>query len=398
MPPKRQSPSQRTSGPKKRAGGQRTQGNQRPNTRPKRANTPSDRRNTRTASRDTSDTGDSSTAEPDKVRLQRFLASTGLGSRRNCEEFILAGRVTVDGVEVRDLATTVDPGTQKITVDGETARMQKRRYYILNKPKGYLCTNNDPSGRKRAVDLIRDNERLFTVGRLDENSQGLILVTNDGELGNRLAHPRYKISRTYRVHVAGVPTLETLGELKKGLYFPDGKFHVTGVKRVKIRGKSAILEMQLHQGRNREIRRLLARVGHKVMSLERISFGPLHLRGLGVGKSRELKARELQDIKDLLSNPPDADAESDGESDVQFDQPHRRQFSGVRKKKARRVAPQTSASRSTGPKTAGSRNTKPKTGGRSQARGKKVAKKRPATRSKTTSKFGPSKTKARRKK
>ncbi len=307
-----------------------------------------------------------------KVRLQRFLASTGLGSRRNCEEYILAGRVTVDGEEVRDLATTVDPGRQKITVDGETVRMQRRRYYILNKPKGYLCTNSDPSGRKRAVDLIPNSERLFTVGRLDENSQGLILVTNDGELGNRLAHPRYQIPRTYRVHVVGVPTRETLDELKKGVYFADGKFQVTGVKRVKVRGKSSVLEMQLRQGRNREIRRLLARVGHKVMSLERISFGPLYLRGLGLGKSRELKTRELQAVKALLETKPDIEADDE---EVTFDQPKRRPMAkgGPRKKKARRKVTKRAGSRAAGPKAKGSR--------RGAVR-KKAAKKRPASRKK----------------
>lgn len=383
MSPKRQSRPQSTSGSKKRASGRRTQGKQQASGPPKRR--PLKKASRRTAAPQPNVADDSSeieNADPDRVRLQRFLASTGLGSRRNCEEFILAGRVTVDGVEVRDLGTSIDPGMQKITVDGETVRMRKRRYYILNKPKGYLCTNNDPSGRKRAVDLIPDNERLFTVGRLDENSQGLILVTNDGELGNRLAHPRYQISRTYRVHVAGVPTPEVLDELKKGLYFPDGKFHVTGVKRVKVRGKSSILEMQLRQGRNREIRRLLARVGHKVMSLERISFGPLFLRGLGLGKSRELKARELQDLKDLLNNPPEAEA--DGE--IQFDQPRRRQFSGARKKKARRVDSRGSGQRGDS-----------KSSGRKKA-SRKVAKKRPATRSKPTTRSGHSKSKTRRKK
>ena len=239
--------------------------------------------------------------QPQAVRLQRYLASAGFGSRRSCEEFILAGRVTVDGKEERTLGASIDPRTQKVCLDGEQVRSQRKRYYILNKPKGYLCTNLDPSGRKRAIDLIAENDRLFTVGRLDENSQGLLLVTNDGDMGNRLAHPRYEVSRTYRVHVVGNPTLETLDELRKGIHFPEGRFQVHGIKQVKVQGKSSVLEMHLKQGRNREIRRMLARVGHKVMSLERISFGPLQLRGVGVGKYRTLKAHEIQALQDLLA-------------------------------------------------------------------------------------------------
>ncbi|MDA1017740.1 MAG: pseudouridine synthase [Planctomycetota bacterium] len=248
---------------------------------------------------------------PQAVRLQRYLASAGFGSRRSCEEFILAGRVTVDGKEERTLGASIDPRTQKVCLDGEFVRIQRKRYYILNKPKGYLCTNLDPAGRKRAIDLIAENDRLFTVGRLDENSQGLLFVTNDGEMGNRLAHPRYEVSRTYRVHVVGIPTLATLDELRKGIHFPEGRFQVHGIKQVKVQGKSSVLEMHLKQGRNREIRRMLARVGHKVMSLERVSFGPLRLRGVGVGKYRSLKPQEIQALRDLLSrasNDPDDDA------------------------------------------------------------------------------------------
>ena len=127
-----------------------------------------------------------------RIRLQRFLASTGLDSRRNCEEYILTGRVSVDGKEVIDVGTVIDPFKQKIRVDGELIRTEPRRYFLLNKPKGYLCTNKDPRGRRRAVDLVSaQNLRLFTVGRLDENSEGLLLVTNDGEMANRLTHPRY---------------------------------------------------------------------------------------------------------------------------------------------------------------------------------------------------------------
>lgn len=247
---------------------------------------------------------DSNTPEehqPDsQVRLQKFLASAGLGSRRHCEEYITEGRVTVDGEPVTDLGVKVDPHRQVIQVDGERLKPQKKRYYLLNKPPGYVCTNHDPMGRPRAVDLVpQDDARLFTVGRLDENSRGLILITNDGELAHRMAHPRFSISRRYQVQVAGKPTPEILKQLREGIHFADGKFFVSRVHIVKTQGKSTILEIELHQGRNRELRRMLARVGHKVMSLERVTFGPLKLGSLGLGKSRTLRESEMVELREL---------------------------------------------------------------------------------------------------
>ena len=238
-----------------------------------------------------------------RIRLARFLASTGLDSRRKCEEFITTGRVAVDGKVVSDVGTAIDPFQQKIRVDGELIRSEPKRYFVLNKPKGFLCTNNDPQGRRRAVDLVSaQNLRLFTVGRLDENSEGLILVTNDGEMANMLAHPRYEVSRTYRVQVAGIPKKETIDQLIEGIHFSHGFFKVRGVRRMKTQGKSSFLEIELTEGRNREIRRLFARVGHKVINLTRISFGPLKLGRLVSGKSRALRGPELQALRDFVAS------------------------------------------------------------------------------------------------
>jgi len=243
--------------------------------------------------------------ESQPMRLQKLLASAGYGSRRHCEEYVLAGRVAVDGKVVTDLGIKVDPAVHKVKLDGEVVRPEVKKYYLLNKPTGYLCTNNDPSGRPRAIDLVpQDGPRLFTVGRLDENSQGLILITNDGAMANRLAHPRYEVHRKYRVHVAGNPTPETLKQLHEGVYFSDGLFRCSNVKWIKSRGKSAILELGLQQGQNREIRRLLAKVGHKVMSLERVVFGPLKLGRLASGKFRPLRNSELDALRDLLTTSP----------------------------------------------------------------------------------------------
>ena len=235
------------------------------------------------------------------VRLQKYLASAGIGSRRHCEEFILAQRVTVDGKTVHKLGTCIDPQRHKIRLDGELVRTEPKRYYLLNKPTGYVCTNNDPAGRPRAIDLVSPQQhRLFTVGRLDENSRGLILVTNDGELSNRLAHPRYGVERRYHVQVVGRPTHETLDKLKKGMYFAGGKFFIKRIRKLKTKGQSTFLELLLTEGQNREIRRLLAKFGHKVISLQRVGFGPLNLGRLTEGKYRPLRPKELKDLRDLL--------------------------------------------------------------------------------------------------
>lgn len=255
-----------------------------------------------------SKTGDDSTheTEPDLpgVRLQRFLASTGLGSRRRCEEYIVAGRVSIDGEVKRDLGTRVDPGRQHVSVDGRPVRQEPPRYYLLNKPRGYLCTNSDPAGRPRAIDLMPPGKlRLFTVGRLDESSEGLILVTNDGELAHRLAHPRFQVPRTYAVQVAGRPAPETIAALKEGMYFQEGRFRLKWIRRVGNRGNSAFLEVGLDHGQNREIRRLFARVGHKVMRLKRVAFGPLSLGRLAEGRFRTLTGAELKALRELSASP-----------------------------------------------------------------------------------------------
>lgn len=255
----------------------------------------------RTATQSDSD-ADQPAEDVDLIRLQKFLASTGLGSRRHCEEYIETGRVTVDGDAVTELGAKIDPETQVICVDGERVRLQPRRYYLLNKPTGFLCTNNDPSGRRRVVDLFpNDGQRLFTVGRLDENSEGLILVTNDGAMAERLAHPRYKVARTYHVQVAGNPTREKLDELRKGVRFKEGVFRVSGLKYLKKQGKSSFLELTLHEGQNREIRRMMARIGHKVIQLIRVRFGPLNIGKLKAGEYKRLSDWELKKLREMLN-------------------------------------------------------------------------------------------------
>jgi len=231
-------------------------------------------------------------------RLNKYLAHAGLGSRRHVEELIRAGRVAIDGAVVRELGTRVESG-QTVEVDGEPIAAEKIVYWLVNKPRGYLSTNYDPSGRPRVVDLVPDvGERVYTVGRLDEDSEGLILLTNDGELANRLMHPRYGVDKTYLVQVAGIPKREDMRKLLQGVYLSEGHVRATRVKMLRKQGESAWLEIVLREGKNREIRRMLARLEHKVMRLKRIGIGPLRLKGAAVGKARALKAREVRQLRD----------------------------------------------------------------------------------------------------
>jgi 23S rRNA pseudouridine2605 synthase len=249
-------------------------------------------------SKDANEAGSEVADSVSGMRLQKFLAMAGVDSRRNCEEYIRTGRVTVDGEVVTDPARSVDPTAQDIRLDSEKLRPPRFRYFLLNKPKGFLCTNSDPQGRPRAVDLIPvKDQRLFTVGRLDESTEGMLLVTNDGDLAQKLAHPRFEVIRKYRCHVAGVPEPETLTQLREGMYFADGYFRFRNARVLKRRGRSAVLELELQEGKNREIRRLMARVGHKVIALERVAFGPLSLGSLHPGEFRELHSAEVQNLR-----------------------------------------------------------------------------------------------------
>ena len=232
------------------------------------------------------------------------MAAAGVGSRRHCEELILAGRVEVDRKTVTELGTKVDLTHQEIRVDGSTLGRSRKLYYLVNKPMGTLSTNFDPSGRPRVVDLVPESkERLFTVGRLDLSSEGLILVTNDGELANRLAHPRYGVEKTYQVQVAGTPLPEVYDQLRKGIHLAEGPARVVTVSVKSRLKKSTILEIVLNEGRNREIRRLLAKVGHKVMRLKRIALGPVRLKDLSAGDCRRLTGEELRALRFASREP-----------------------------------------------------------------------------------------------
>jgi 23S rRNA pseudouridine2605 synthase len=231
-------------------------------------------------------------------RLQKVLAAAGHGSRRQCEELITTGRVEVDRQVVMELGTRVDTAKQEIRVDGEVVSMGRRQYFAVNKPIGVVSTNRDPAGRPRVIDLVPSGgARLFPIGRLDLNSEGLILVTNDGELANRLTHPRFEVAKTYLVQVAGVPTPEILERLQRGVHLAEGFARAEEVRVQSRHKESAVLEMVLREGRNREVRRLLARVGHKVLRLTRTAVGPIRLGRLPPGAVRRLTTVEVAALR-----------------------------------------------------------------------------------------------------
>jgi 23S rRNA pseudouridine2605 synthase len=233
---------------------------------------------------------------PSEERLQKVLAAAGIGSRRQCEELILEGRVEIDGQVVQELGVKVDPRRHEVRVDGTRLARPTRRYYVINKPAGVVCTNRDPAGRIRLVDLLPTDERLFSVGRLDRASEGMILVTNDGEFANRLAHPRYGVHKTYRVIVAGRPEPAQLKQLLDGVHLAEGVARAVSVRVKKMHKDSADLEIVLNEGKNREIRRVLARIGHKVLRLKRIAIGSVKLADLPTGDSRRLTSQEVRTL------------------------------------------------------------------------------------------------------
>lgn len=236
-------------------------------------------------------------------RVQKVLAMAGVGSRRECETLILEGRVEIDRQVVTELGTRVDPEESELRLDGEVVRVPRMMYLMVNKPTGVVTTNWDPEGRMRVIDLVRSDYRLFPVGRLDRTSEGLILLTNDGDLANQLTHPRYGVSKTYQVVVAGHPRHDELQVLCRGVHLAEGLAKAESVAVKKRSRQSSTVEIVLREGKNREIRRLLARVGHKVLRLKRIAQGPLRLGGLAVGDSRTLTRDEVGALRRACRSP-----------------------------------------------------------------------------------------------
>lgn len=234
----------------------------------------------------------------DGTRLQKALAQAGVASRRASEELIAAGRVSVDGHTVRRFGARVDPETSVIRVDGRrVVTAAGRRYYALNKPRGVVSTMSDPQGRPSLADYAGESDvRLFHVGRLDTDTEGLILLTNDGPLANRLTHPRYAVNKTYVATVAAPVSKATLGQLRSGVDLEDGPAHVDAARVVSVSGPRALVELRLHEGRKHIVRRLLEAVGHPVQQLARTRIGSVELRSLKPGSMRALTAQEVSEL------------------------------------------------------------------------------------------------------
>ncbi len=238
-------------------------------------------------------------------RLQKVLAAAGIESRRRCEELVAEGMVSVNGRVVQSLPAWVDPAEDEITVDGRRLPKAERKVYVmLNKPRRCVTTCDDPSGRRTVVDLVDHPlvRRLFPVGRLDFETAGLLLLTNDGDFANSLAHPRYGVDKTYRAKVRGEVSHEDVERLAKGVYLADRKKgHTSGARRagaieiaiLRRDREKTTLEITLKEGRNRQIRRMLAFLGHPVVRLERTRMGPVKMKGLRRGEWRELTRDEL---------------------------------------------------------------------------------------------------------
>ncbi len=229
-------------------------------------------------------------------RLQKFMARSGVASRRGSEELIAQGKVRVNGKPVTLPGLKIDPLKDRVEVDGRSLRKPEKKVYILLfKPVGYVSTVSDPQGRRKVIDLLSGiKQRVYPVGRLDYDSEGLLLLTNDGELTYALTHPRYEIPKTYQAMVQGVPGKDKLDELAKGVVLQDGATAPAKVRLLKNKGDSALLEITIHEGKNRQVRRMCEHIGHPVLSLRRVSIGPLKIGDLQRGRFRHLTTREVK--------------------------------------------------------------------------------------------------------
>jgi pseudouridine synthase len=246
-----------------------------------------------------------STAASGGERLQKWIASAGVASRRAAEQLIRDGRVSVNGKVVRELGTRIDPRRDRVSVDGRKLGARARlRHYLLHKPRGVVSSARDERERRTVVDLVESDERLFPVGRLDVQSEGLILLTNDGALAQALMHPSFEVPRIYRVSIDGAIAADTLAKLAAGVVLDDGeRTRPCEVRLLAREAERSKLEICLAEGRRRQIRRMLEAVGHRVRRLVRVQFGPLKLGSLRPGEWRQLRPNERSALARLVDRP-----------------------------------------------------------------------------------------------
>jgi len=240
-----------------------------------------------------------------RERLQKVLSAAGLGSRRACEQMILDGRVAVNGELVHAIPAFADPQTDRIQLDGrKLPRLNQPRVYLLvNKPAGVVSSAKDPTGRKTVLDLIEGRgPRVYPVGRLDKDSQGLILLTNDGELTKHLTHPRHVVERVYEVEVEGAVDGTVVEKLIRGVWLAEGKARAKHVKFLRKGQNRSVMEITLTENKNRQVRRMLAKFSVPVKRVTRVRFGPIVLTGVKTGHYRPLTKRELTELKILVNS------------------------------------------------------------------------------------------------
>ncbi|WP_018755273.1 pseudouridine synthase [Paenibacillus terrigena] len=235
-------------------------------------------------------------------RLQKILAAAGVASRRKCEELILEGKVEVNGETVNTLGVKADPTQDVITVNGRAIQSESKVYLMMNKPKGVITSATDPKGRKVVTDYVTGiKERVYPVGRLDYDTEGLLLLTNDGEFANLLTHPKHHVPKTYLATVEGIPHGDKLEKLKEGIMLEDGMTAPAELEYqdINVEEKQATIRITIYEGRNRQVRRMFEAISHKVIRLKRIKFGDLSLMNLKRGRTRPLTPNEINELKQL---------------------------------------------------------------------------------------------------
>ncbi len=231
-------------------------------------------------------------------RLQKFLSTAGVASRRQAERLMLEGRVTVNGKAAMELGLKVDPAKDAVKVDGKLVHVERLHYVLLNKPKGTICTMDDPEGRPKVTDLVRGvKARLYPVGRLDFDTTGALLLTNDGELANILMHPKHKFPKTYQAKVKGIPSPEQVEKLKKGVYIDGRRTAPAEAKVMGVKEKNCSLMLTIREGRNKQVKRMCQAIGHPVLRLNRAAFGFLRVEDMAPGQWRHLDPEEVKMLK-----------------------------------------------------------------------------------------------------
>lgn len=232
------------------------------------------------------------------MRLQKFIAKTGLCSRRKAEEYIEAGKISVNGKKITEFGVKVDPKKDKVEYEGKVLELEEKKVYILlNKPKGYITANKDQFNKEAVINLVESDVRLFPVGRLDYDTSGLLILTNDGKLTYKLTHPKHNIDKVYIADVKGVPSKEEIKRFENGLNLDGFITSKADLKIVKKEKNSSTLEITIHEGKKRQVKRMCSEIGHEVTDLKRIKMGNLSLGNLKIGEYRNLTDKEVRELK-----------------------------------------------------------------------------------------------------